>query len=154
MIDDALRSFMHGQVTQTAAAVDAGHRAAVARCAGVLVAPAGDRMQVMLSEWQWPQLVANLRLNGRMALTFMSPVSYVSYQVKGRATVEAPGPEERAASERYLAGMAALLPQLRLPSGGIRLVSSRELVVAALRVEEIYVQTPGPGAGRPLGMPP
>lgn len=154
MIDEVLRSFMEGPVMQTAATVDAAHRCAIARCAGVAVAPAGTELAVLVSAWQWPQAVANLRQNGKLALTLTNPANYASYQVKGHASVGPAGAAEELLALRYCEGMAALLPHLRLPAGGIRLISRRGLVLVTLRAEQLYLQTPGPDAGRPLqGMP-
>lgn len=121
----------------------------IGRAVGALVHAADDRIDLMLSGWQWPGTVANVRAGGQLAATFARPADYVSYQVKGRAEVLPATAEHAAAAARYIESMTATLGELGLDR---RIVApwlvDRELVTLSFGVEEIFVQTPGAKAGQ------
>ena len=111
----------------------------------------GSRVRFLLPSTDETAL-RNLRGNGRVALNVSDVRTLKSIQVKGRATtVEACTPDDLALHERYVEEFFATVHEtdgtdpalLRgmLPSG---------LVAAELAVEQVFDQTPGPGAGQAL----
>lgn len=81
---------------------------------GARVAGSEGRIDLVVSGWQWPGTVATLRANGRVAVTFARPSDYVSYQVKGHATVGVANAEDVSLSERYMADIVDVLAGLGL----------------------------------------
>ncbi len=145
-LDDAVLDFVSGPVLLMACAADPQRRPAIGRAMGV--ASAGDGIDVMVSEWQWPQVVANIRSSGRLALTAARARDYVTYQLKGTAALRAARPDDLERAQRYWADLAATLAQDHVPAYVMgRWSPDREMVVAHLGVAEVYVQTPGPLAG-------
>jgi hypothetical protein len=106
-------------------------------------------IDLMVSEWQWPKTVANVRANGQLAVTFARPSDYVSYQVKGHATVVPTTAEHTTLAWHYIESMASTLGELGLEQ---RIVApwliDRDLVALTLSAQEIFVQTPGAKAGQ------
>lgn len=140
--------FIDGPVMMTLATRDAGNRPMIARGSGGHVPAARDRVEIAISAHLWPETVANLRENGALAATFVDPASYRAFQLKGRATVRPPAPDERARAEAYVARTEAVLADLGVPRPAIRYwLTARDLVIASLAVDRIFEQTPGPRAG-------
>ncbi len=121
----------------------------IGRAAGAVVEPEEGRADLVVSGWQWPETVANVRENGHLCATFARPSDYVCYQIKGRADVISATPAHLEVSARYLAATGAALLELGLdrPLSAPWLVG-RDPVVLRLSIEQVFVQTPGEGAGR------
>ncbi|WP_414475320.1 hypothetical protein [Microvirga sp. M2] len=121
----------------------------IARAVGAAVRREEGCIDLVVSEWQWPKTVANVRANGQLAATFARPSDYVSYQVKGRAVVAPTSAEHFNLATRYRESMVSTLGELGLEQ---RVVApwlvGRDLVTLHLSVQEIFVQTPGAKAGR------
>lgn len=121
----------------------------IARAVGAVVHAEEGCIDLLISEWQWPNTVANVRANGQMSVTFARPSDYVSYQAKGFAEVIRAKAEYIFAAQRYTASMTSTLVELGLdPRTVAPWFSERELTVLSLRVHEIFVQTPGVRAGQ------
>jgi len=130
---------------------DAANLPAIGRGLGACALGA-DSVEVMLSAWQWPDTVANLRDNHRMAATFARPSDYVTYQIKGRAELVDARAEDLERSQRYCANILAVLEGLGLERKIVQpWLCEHDIVVARMKVEEVYVQTPGPKAGTAVG---
>ena len=146
-IEDEVARFVVSPVMIIIGTRDAANRPNIGRGMGACVAD-GEIVEVVVSSWQWPETVANLRDNGRLAVTFARPSPNVSYQLKGRATLRNADPSDLDRAQVYASDIRAVLEGLGL-SQELLLpwFSDREAVVAQLKVEEVYVQTPGPKAG-------
>jgi hypothetical protein len=150
-----LVDFLQGRV-MIIVGTQAGGRPEIARALGARVDAARRRVTLALSAFQWPEAVANLRSDPRLAVTFSRPYDYATYQLKGRATeVHAADGGQIAAASRYGRLMAAELAAL----GVAREVSApwrveRDLVAVTMAVEAAFLQTPGRDAGRPIGAAP
>lgn len=146
-----LKRFVASPVMIIIGTCDIAKSPTIGRGVGARVA-GGDCLEVLFSAWQWPQTTANLRENGRMAVTFARASDYVSYQLKGRAELLDAGAEDHDRSQRYAANMIAVLEGLGLDRKiVVPWLGDRELLVARMTVEEVYVQTPGPKAGTAVG---
>jgi hypothetical protein len=150
-IDAALAGFLESPVMIIVGSCDDGLLPQIARAAGAIVDRAKGRVDLVVSGWQWPQTIANVRRNGRLAVTFARPADYVSYQVKGRAAVIPASAAHRQRAQRYIAAMTETFVGLGLD----RAVAASWLIdlepqVLRLAIEMIFVQTPGEKAGRLL----
>jgi hypothetical protein len=151
VIDAELARFMESAVMIIVGTCDDALRPQIGRAVGAIVDPTAGGVDLMVSDWQWPQTIANIRRNGRLALTFARPADYVSYQVKGRATVIPASAAHSAHATRYVEAMTATLvgngldAEITLPW-----LVDRELAALRLTVEMIFVQTPGDRAGQRL----
>lgn len=154
-LDPELVDFLQGQVMIIVGTHAAGHPA-IARALGARVDAPRGVLTLVLSGWQWPETVANLRSDPRLAVTFSRPRDYATYQLKGRAVAmhSADGAQVAAAS-RYGRRMADELASL----GVARDVSApwrveRDLLAVTMAVEAAFLQTPGRNAGLPIGATP
>lgn len=93
--------------------------------------------------------LANLESGGAIAMTISEPLTYRTVQVKGIVEhVGAPSAADRARAQRHVERFGAEVAQLGV-EGAERLFLG-DLRVAGFRVAEMFVQTPGPDAGRRL----
>lgn len=102
------------------------------------------------------RLLANLAAGSRVALTAANVVTMASLQVKGRVRVI----EELTAldhatresrTDRFLADVAETD---RVPREMLDALVPARFLVCVVEVDEVFDQTPGPGAGRVLGCGP
>lgn len=147
-IPAAVAQFVEGPVLMTLATRDAGNRPMIARGSGGLVPGEPGRVEIAISAHLWPDTVANLRDNGALAATFVDPASYLAFQLKGRASLRAADPADRARAETYVARTERILADLGVDRSAIRhWLTARDVVIASLAVDRIFEQTPGPRAG-------
>ena len=95
-------------------------------------------------------LVESLQENGELALTVEAFPAHETYQFKGRYVSHRPPHREDLAivdriRERFIKNMRAVYPVL--PEGIAGAFTSKPALAVEFEVSEIYVQTPGPGAG-------
>ena len=151
LINQDLAAFMASPVMIILGTCDESLAPDIARAVGAVVRGEEGSVDLMVSEWQWPQTVANVRANGRLAATFARPSDYVSYQIKGTARAVPTTAEHTTQAGRYIRRVASTLGELGLEP---RIVApwlvDRDLVVFELSVQEIFVQTPGAKAGQLL----
>lgn len=148
-VNQELAAFMASPVMIVLGSCDDTLVPEIGRGIGAIVCDGGAFVDLMVSEWQWPKTVANVRANGRLSVTFARPSDYVSYQIKGNAAVMPATDEHKSFSTRYAGRIAATLGELGLEG---RVVApwlvEKDLVVLRLSVEEVFVQTPGAKAGQ------
>src|ERR1700724_2086050 len=68
-ITAALATFLESPVMIFVGSCDDGLLPQVARAAGAVVDRATGRIDLIVSGWQWPQTIANVGRNGRLAVT-------------------------------------------------------------------------------------
>jgi hypothetical protein len=95
-------------------------------------------------------LVESLQENGELALTVEDFPTHETYQFKGRYVSHRPARHEDIAivdriRERFMKSMRAVFPVL--PDGIVGAFISKPTLAVEFEVSEIFVQTPGPGAG-------
>jgi hypothetical protein len=151
-IDPELAAFIESPVMIIVGTCDDFLQPQIARAVGAIIDPAKSRIDLVVSRWQWPDTIANIRQNGRLSVTFARPSDYISYQVKGRATVKPASAAHRARAEHYVGAMTATLVGNGLDRAVIApWLVDREPVALRLAAEMIFVQTPGDKAGQMLG---
>jgi hypothetical protein len=147
-IDAELAAFLESPVMIIVGSSDDGLRPQIARAAGAIVDRAQGRVDLIVSGWQWPDTIANVRRNGRLAVTFARPADYVSYQVKGRAAIIPASAAHRARAQRYIEAMTETFAGLGLDRAVVApWLVKREPQVLRLSIETVFVQTPGEKAG-------
>jgi hypothetical protein len=94
----------------------------------------------------------SLRPGLRLSLLFTDITTFTSVQVKGLVArgPEAPGPAESALIERYEGAFGDALAQIGHPPALLESIRPRSVFVVTMAIEELYDQTPGPNAGRPV----
>jgi hypothetical protein len=89
--------------------------------------------------------------NGRLAVYFCS-IDHRSFQFKGRVSAARQArPAERADLERYRASLAQHWGSIGVPPRLTHRMVVWPAHALTMQVESVFVQTPGPGAGKPLG---
>jgi hypothetical protein len=122
------------------------------RAVGARVEPGGADVTVFLPESQCAAACANLADNGRIAVVFSRPEDHKTLQLKGAAvSVHAAGDADRAAMERYRELLVAALGFVGVPPALTCRIDHWPARAVRFRVDGVFVQTPGPGAGEPLG---
>ena len=147
MIPDKLVEFLHGPQVMLVGTRDAKLRPAVARALGAVADAAKDSITFFLPDVNAERTLANLADIGRVALTVSEPISHETYQFKGAYSASrASSEKDMAVQDIYLEKLIAHLK----PTGagehfeGLVLYPSTAVVFS---VQDVFVQTPGPGAG-------
>jgi len=150
-IDDDLREFLESGVSVIVGTRDARFLGEVLRAVGTRVVADGAEVVVYVPEATGARTLANLADNGRVSLCCARIADHVTIQVKGRAlAVEAASDEDRARIDRYRRALAENLAFIGLPLRlGLRLAHWPARAVR-FAVDEVFLATPGPGAGAPL----
>ena len=99
----------------------------------------------------------NLEANGKIAVTFSLPTNYRTFQLKGRHVRTAePDSADLTVVERHRDAFAAVNAPLGQPRELVEAFWRAEIETSAVLVrilfvpEQVFDQTPGPGAGRGL----
>ena len=126
--------------------VPSGHRVP-----GWHVDQSGRTLTVFMPDASATRLLEALRDNGRIALTFEEVGTHETYQVKGRYLSHRPvQPAEIAIAgamrERFARGLRSLNNDEQVAALLAASIPRPSLAVD-VGVEEVFVQTPGPGAG-------
>lgn len=153
MISAELADYLRSGISILVATRDAALVPSCARGVGVRVEPGGAELTLFLPVATAVATLANLADNGRLAVTFSRPVDHRSIQLKGSAVeVRAAGEEERREVEAYRLAYGAALGHIGLPPRLGARVRNWPCHAVRLRVEALYQQTPGPGAGVALAV--
>jgi hypothetical protein len=121
------------------------------RAVGARLADDGGELMVFLPAATCATALANVGDNGRIAVCFSRAFDHRAVQVKGRAIeVRLAREQERALVDRYRAALAEELGHVGVPPRATLRWAHWPCHVVRLRVEGVFVQTPGPGAGAPL----
>ncbi|WP_429806529.1 pyridoxamine 5'-phosphate oxidase family protein [Ensifer sp. B1-9] len=151
-LDDRLLDFFNRPLMCIIAVADGAGRPSAGRGVGFHLLEDRETIDVIFSHWQWPRLEPCIRQTGRIAVTFVSPSDYVSFQMKGSATMREPEAADLDRADRFMTVATNELEALGVPRHLIApWLTARETRVARLAVSEIYVQTPGPLAGMLAG---
>ena len=98
-----------------------------------------------------PALLRDLAENPRLALTFARPADHRTAQVKGTFLGSRPATaDDRAEVERQTEGFLRSLEGIGIARAAMGGWNPWPATALRFRVEEIFEQTPGPGAGEPL----
>ena len=126
------------------------------RVAGWCIGADGRTLTALTSEPLTAGLAESLQENGELALTVEDFPSHETYQFKGRYVSHRPAQREDSAivdriRERFMKHMKTVFPVV--PEGIVEAFTSKPAFALEFDVSEIFVQTPGPGAGARLVPP-
>jgi hypothetical protein len=118
---------------------------------GLQVAPGGREVTLFVPAATAADTLANLRDNGQMAISFVRPSDHAATQLKGtwlgeRRTDEA----DRAFIARYREAITEEINLVGVPRSIWSRVVWWPSLALRMEVRDVFVQTPGPGAGRRL----
>ncbi len=151
MIPQNLVDFLHGPVVMAVGTRSDGLMPAVTYGRGAVFDAKNDVITVIVPDVESEATFENLEHNGAIALSAGDGISHETYQFKGRCLDVGPSDEhQRAIEDVYTRKMIAHYRAKGVPDehfGGYVLYPSTAI---RFRVEEVFVQTPGPGAGRKL----
>ena len=152
-ISPELAQFLQSGISILVGSRDARFVPEVARVLGARIEAGGREMTVFVPAATAERTIANARDNGRLAVCFAA-VDHRSYQVKGRLVdVRAADEDDRRLIERYRAALAQHFGSIGLPPKLTYRLSHWPAQAVRLAVEAVFLQTPGPDAGVPLGKP-
>lgn len=151
-LDDELLDFLRRPLMCIIAAVDGEGRPSAGRGVGFHVLDDRETIDVIFSAWQWPRLESSVRQTGRIAVTFVSPSDYMTFQIKGTAAMRETEAADLDHADRFIADATQALASLGVAPAIIApWLAARDAKVARLCASEIYIQTPGPHAGMSAG---
>ena len=154
VIDQALADFLESDMAILVAACDAASNPTISRGYGMRVAQDRARVTVFVTRQQSAAILRDVEQTGRIAVNATRISDYESYQLKGNQpqTVE-PGQADRQHTDHYIKGLRSEMAKVGITPTQIdnilRSYDSEPLVGISFTVQEVYCQTPGPGAGKP-----
>jgi hypothetical protein len=154
MIPDRVVEVIHGPAWMYVATRDETLRPAHAWVVGAVVHQDREAVTVFVPERRSEKILANLKNNGRIALA-AALASHEAYQLKGTYLSSRPTDEkDRAIQEIYQPKLYADGLRTGYPEPIIRPLALgfayQPGVAITFRVEEVFLQTPGPEAGKKL----
>jgi hypothetical protein len=153
-LDPALIEFLNSGVVLGCASRDARLVPSSVWPIGIRVEPGGEEVTVFLPVATAGDVVTNLRDNRRIALVATAPVDHRSVQLKGQVLEIRPaGDDEQGQTDLYRAALGRTLEPLGVPRMFVLRLAHWPAHAVRFRVEHLFVQTPGPAAGRPFQAP-
>ena len=128
----------------------------VTRAWGGHVVSGGEAIEVCIYVLSGRRTVSNLAQNDRAALTMTSATTYRSLQVKGHASVAPAGVDDMRRVAEHQQAFLEAVASIGLPREfAARLFEpeeqvSPEMITIRIAFDEVFDQTPGPGAGARL----
>ncbi len=150
LIDEELIGFMRGPVSAMLGSADPTAVPDATRLSGV-VALDGRRLRVLIST-RARTAGANTGPGARVAVLVTDITTYRSVQWKGRvvASGERRTPGDLALMHRHVDAFVAASPRVGIPGELAPRVFPVDVMPLVIEVDDVYDQTPGPGAGRRL----
>ena len=155
MIPEHVADFVQGPIFLSIGARDETLRPAHAWAVGAVVAPDRETVTCFVVEERARKILPHLDANGPVAMGAGSP-THEAYQLKGRYLSSRPADEqERAFLKARRNGWLALALRCGYPEQIARPLilgfRHQPAVAITFRVEEVFLQTPGPDAGKKIG---
>jgi hypothetical protein len=120
---------------------------------GWALAPDGRTLTILVPEGGRQHLVESLEDNGQVAVTIEEYPAHEAYQFKGQYLRHRPATQEDAEIAQHIRDnfIAAVLPIAgEVAVHALRAFVRSPVLAVDVDVREVYVQTPGPGAGARL----
>jgi hypothetical protein len=156
-IGDELKNFLEGPVSVLVGTRDSRLVPEITRAWGPLVSEDRQRVSLCVPLATSRKTLDNLEGNGEIAVTFSLPTNYRTFQLKGRhAQAAEPDSMDLAVVARHRDAFAAVNEPLGQPRQQVEAFWRAEIETSAVLVkilfvpEQVFDQTPGPGAGRSL----
>jgi hypothetical protein len=151
VISDDVFAFLTGGKSLVIGTCDKDLVPECARAVALAVAPDRKHVSVFLPEVVCGRTLDNLRANGCIAIGVSHPPDHRSLQLKGTLRkIEPASGADLAFVQSYLHELSLLLDMVGLPANIVERLNYEPCLRAEVAVEAIFLQTPGPDAGRPL----
>ncbi len=151
MISEDLASFIESGVSILVGTRDDQFRPEGTRGFGARVRPGGEELTVFVAAVTGERTLANVRANGRVAVCFTRVADHRSIQVKGQLLeAREASDQERPLVDRHQKLLVQILGDIGVPPRLVLRMNRWPAHALRLRVNGVFVQTPGPGAGAPL----
>jgi hypothetical protein len=151
MITDAVVDFLALARSVSAGSCNALRQPFATRCAAVRVQPDRTHLDLFIGSAISETLLRNVAETQRLAVQVSHPADHRTLQLKGRtSSVHTASDSDRGYVEQWVHELALVLDQIGMPYDRVMRMAHWPAVLIEVRVEEIYLQTPGPGAGAPL----
>ncbi len=148
VIGDEVATFLTQGVSVLVGSCDASRVPGCMRAVGLKLHDDRRHATVYLPESTSRHTVTNVAENPRIAILTSYPPDHRSLQLKGNVTrVASAAASDQAFIEEYLSTFGRVLELLGMPHELVDRISHWPSVALEFRIEELYVQTPGPGAG-------
>jgi hypothetical protein len=132
------------------ATADADQVPEATRVRGARVDPSRRIVTVFVPTAQSGRTLENLRVNPRVAFMFASVITLKAAQIKGETIAIRPSTdEEHALQERHMRAFIEAVESIGGPAKYLQRHAFKPSHAIEIRVAEVFVQTPGPGSGRP-----
>jgi len=152
-IHPELAAFLESGISVLVGTRDARNRPHSLRAMGARVAADGRELIVFLPDATAGPNLADLRESSRVAVTFCLPRDHRSFQIKGELLSLAPAdPRDHPFLDAYVRAFSSELMFVGVPPRVVQRMATWPCHAARLRVEAVFEQTPGPGAGVVLGV--
>jgi hypothetical protein len=148
-IDDDLKRFLESGLVVLVATRNDALQPFVTRGWGVLVHDDGVRMSVCVPRPSSARTLADLAANGRIAVSLGDQATFRAVQIKGRTAVveDADAAALERATEQFTL-FAESAAKIGVPPHLAQVLFTTDLVSITVVADEIFDQTPGPGAGK------
>ena len=154
MITPPIAAFLEGPNSTMVASHDAHLVPEIARAVALSCAPDGETLTVVLPTNASADVIRQLQSDPRIAIVCELPSTHRTLQLKGRVTSMRPTRvDERPAIEAALAAFSAGLELIGMPRRLTERLQGWPATSVEVRVEQLFEQSPGPGAGDPLTDP-
>lgn len=141
--------FIESGVSMCVGSRDDDLRPEVARALGATVSADGATVSFYLQAPLAVKMRENLAKNGLVAVTFSRILDHRTIQLKGSVrSLRAATAADEADAHRYMTAFGEQLLLTGLPRSVVRRVRVSPGLVVTFAPTDIFVQTPGPGAGR------
>ena len=153
-LTDELATFLASGLSILVGTRDASLRPTALRAGGAKATADRRHIEIALPTVTSARTIANLRENGRIAVTFSRPSDYRSVQIKGRCIdIQDTPASERARLEAYRDAFTADLELVGLARENTLRLAVWPAITITMTVETMFDQAPGPQAGRPYEAP-
>jgi hypothetical protein len=130
---------------------DGAGRPDLIRCFGAQVLDDRKMIRVLVSRPWAASVAANVRPGGWVAFSFTNVLNYESYQAKGRVVrVDDTDEPDAELAARHRDAFARDTISIGVHESA-RDYAYQPALAVTFAIESLYCQTPGPGAGRPVG---
>ena len=151
LITAEIAAFLEGPNSIMVASHDADLVPEIARAAALRCAPDGEHVIVALPSGSAGSLLRQLTVDRTIAVVCERPASHRTLQLKGHVVALQATPDGgRADIERAWASFVDGVEQIGLPRRLTQRFARWPATSVEVRVEQLFEQTPGPGAGEPF----
>jgi hypothetical protein len=150
-ITDAVVDFLDAARSVSVGTCDATGRPHATRAAALRVADGRTHVTLYLAQAIAGATLRNVEQNARIAIQVSSPMDHRTLQLKGRVqATRTAGAYEEPLVRKFLEELATVLDQIGIPFERVMRLNHWPALAFEVHVDQVFLQTPGPGAGLPL----